>query len=335
MVATDDESAAASDLGARCVVRPVGGGPEVQLRTSEVHPCNPSGHRPDNTQLLYLNEPCVIENIAHRYEELVLPAAYSPPAPPPPPRIPSLPPFRRPHHRAGDIHVDLPHPRGGQPLRDGPPAALHPHPRQPPHPGALAPPLFTLSCSPPLPPPPTPPSPQPPPPPPLRTLPARPPVLPVATRPSPSSCPSPPHSPPLPSCCTPLLHTLTHTLTHPHTHPTHPHTPSRPPSIPLQVDLYTDALAATLPALTLRELPPHAFSIAELAYRGLQRNRESQVHLYTSTPLHLYRLQPKAATQSTQPSPYDQPPHLLEAATLQPAPRTQAVPNPHPNAGRP
>ena len=84
MVATDDESAAASDLGARCVVRPVGGGPEVQLRTSEVHPCNPSGHRPDNTQLLYLNEPCVIENIAHRYEELVLPAAYSPPAPPPP-----------------------------------------------------------------------------------------------------------------------------------------------------------------------------------------------------------------------------------------------------------
>ena len=74
MVATDDESAAASALGARCVVRPVGGGPEVQLRTSEVHPCNPSGHRPDNTQLLYLNEPCVIENIAHRYEELVLAA---------------------------------------------------------------------------------------------------------------------------------------------------------------------------------------------------------------------------------------------------------------------
>ena len=71
MVATDDRSAATSNLGARCVVRPVGGGPEVQLHTSEVHPCNPSGHRPDNTQLLYLNEPCVIENIAHRYEELV------------------------------------------------------------------------------------------------------------------------------------------------------------------------------------------------------------------------------------------------------------------------
>jgi len=130
MIATDDESAAASDLGARCVVRPVGGGPEVQLRTSEVHPCNPSGHRPDNTQLLYLNEPCVIENIAHRYEELE---------------------------------------------------------------------IYTWTS---------------------RIL--------VAVNPYET------------------------------------------------VDLYTDALAATLPALTLRELPPHAFSIAELAYRGLQRNRESQ-----------------------------------------------------------
>ena len=69
MVATDDRSAAASNLGARCVVRPVGGGPEVQLHTSEVHPCNPAGHRPDNTQLLYLNEPCVISNITQRYDE--------------------------------------------------------------------------------------------------------------------------------------------------------------------------------------------------------------------------------------------------------------------------
>ena len=69
MVATDDRSAAASNLGARCVVRPVGGGPDVQLHTSEVHPCNPAGHRPDNTQLLYLNEPCVISNISQRYDE--------------------------------------------------------------------------------------------------------------------------------------------------------------------------------------------------------------------------------------------------------------------------
>ena len=75
MVASGDEAAVASDLGARCVVRPVGGGPEVQLYTSEVHPCNPPGHRSDNTQLLYLNEPCVIENIAHRYDELVPVAA--------------------------------------------------------------------------------------------------------------------------------------------------------------------------------------------------------------------------------------------------------------------
>ena len=100
MVATDDRSAAASNLGARCVVRPVGGGPEVQLHTSEVHPCNPSGHRPDNTQLLYLNEPCVIENIAHRYEELVLAAAYRAPAtatasPFPLTLAPSPPPSRR------------------------------------------------------------------------------------------------------------------------------------------------------------------------------------------------------------------------------------------------
>ena len=66
MVGTDDLG---DDLGAQCIVKPVGGGPELQLRTSEVHPCNPAGHRPDNTQLLYLNEPCVISNITQRYDE--------------------------------------------------------------------------------------------------------------------------------------------------------------------------------------------------------------------------------------------------------------------------
>ena len=52
-----------------CVVQPVGGGPELTLPTSDVMPCNPAGHRPDNTQLLYLNEPCVLANIVARYDE--------------------------------------------------------------------------------------------------------------------------------------------------------------------------------------------------------------------------------------------------------------------------
>ena len=144
MIATDDESAAASDLGARCVVRPVGGGPEVQLRTSEVHPCNPSGHRPDNTQLLYLNEPCVIENIAHRYEELVLAAAYSSPAPPPPPRSLSSHPFAVPtteqeiYTWTSRILVAV------NPYETVRCTPLRPHPLLPLHPGAPIPPLFTL-----------------------------------------------------------------------------------------------------------------------------------------------------------------------------------------------
>ena len=52
-----------------CTVQPEGGGPELTLPTSDVLPCNPPGHRPDNTQLLYLNEPCVLANIVARYDE--------------------------------------------------------------------------------------------------------------------------------------------------------------------------------------------------------------------------------------------------------------------------
>ena len=199
VVVTDGEAAVVTDLGAHCTVRPVEGGPELQLRTSDVHPCNPVGHRPDNTQLLYLNEPCVIENIAHRYDE------------------------REIYTWTSRILVAV---NPYETVRPAPPALLAP---------------------------------------------AASPAPPTPSAPFALPAPASPASPTAPRLCSPSAPS---TPSAPSAHPTPPH-PNLSPAL-TQVDLYTDALAATLPGLKLSELPPHAFSVAEHAYRGLQRARESQ-----------------------------------------------------------
>ena len=45
-----------------------------------------------------------------------------------------------------------------------------------------------------------------------------------------------------------------------------------------EVDLYRPELVASLATMALRELPPHCYSVAEVAYRQMVRLRLSQVH---------------------------------------------------------
>ena len=50
-------------------VQPADGSPAVAIPAAAAHRANPLGQRADNCELLYLNEACVLANIAERYEQ--------------------------------------------------------------------------------------------------------------------------------------------------------------------------------------------------------------------------------------------------------------------------
>ena len=50
-------------------VQPADGSPAVAIPATAAHRANPLGQRADNCELLYLNEACVLANIAERYEQ--------------------------------------------------------------------------------------------------------------------------------------------------------------------------------------------------------------------------------------------------------------------------